>query len=86
MSLKVRKIGIHVKHYGKGILQVRKIWIYVQHYGMCDSHRDKGNVVVFNVYPRRFTQVWEVKPCRGRQRKVRSRLVHDLLGELDVYR
>ena len=35
-------------------------------------------------YPRRvFSQDWDAKPCRGRQRKVWSRLVDNLFGSLD---
>ena len=36
-------------------------------------------------YPRRvFSQDWDAKPCRGRQRKVWSRLVDNLFGSLDL--
>ena len=36
-------------------------------------------------YPRRvFSQDWDAKPCRGRQRKVWSRLVDDLFVALKL--
>ena len=36
-------------------------------------------------YPMRvFTQVWDAKPGKGRQRKVWSRLVDDIFSALDV--
>ena len=36
-------------------------------------------------YPRRvFSQDWDAKPRRGRQRKVWSRLVDNLFGSLDL--
>ena len=37
-----------------------------------------------NRHRRVFTQDWDAKPCRERQRKVWSRLVDDLFVALDV--
>ena len=36
-------------------------------------------------YPKQlFNQEWNITPCRGRQRKVWSRMVDDLLKSLDI--
>ena len=36
-------------------------------------------------YPKQlFTQEWNIKPHRGKQRKVRSRMVDDLFKSLDI--
>ena len=31
-----------------------------------------------------FNQEWNIKPCRGRQREVWSRMVDDLFKSLDI--
>ena len=33
-----------------------------------------------------FSQDWNIKPCRGRQRKVWSRLVTDLFASLKLHK
>ena len=53
------------------------------------GRRDKSKLKVLasmseDRYPRRvFSQDWDAKPRRGRQRKVWSRLVDNLFGSLD---
>ena len=38
-------------------------------------------------YPKQlFNQEWNIKPRRGRQRKVWSRMVDDLFKSLDIYK
>ena len=38
-----------------------------------------------NRYPQKlFRQVWNIKPCRGRQRKSWNRVVDDLFSSLDL--
>ena len=57
------------------------------------SHRDRAKLkcwyelatLLDDRYPKQvFNQEWNIKPCRGRQRKVWSRMVDDLFKSLDI--
>ena len=53
------------------------------------SHRDRAKYKLATLpddrYPKQlFNQEWNIKPRRGRQRKVWSRMVDDLFKSLDI--
>ena len=57
------------------------------------SHRDREKLKWWyklvtlpeDRYPKQlFNQEWNIKPCRGRQRKVWSRMVDDIFKSLDI--